>query len=113
MILNGKGWHYLAVKKLFEVLKQIMSKYVGEFYCFNCLQLFRTKRKLESHKQLCENKKLFGVVMLSQDTKIVDLDHKTLCVIYADLESLIKKIDECKNNFKTSFTVKVGREHMQ
>ena len=33
---------------------------------------------------------------------------KTPSIIYADLESLIKKIDECKNNHKKLPTTKVG-----
>ena len=33
MILNGEGWHYLAVTKLSALLKEIMSKHHGDFYC--------------------------------------------------------------------------------
>ena len=33
MILNIEGWHYLAVKKLPPLLRGIMSKHYGEFYC--------------------------------------------------------------------------------
>ena len=97
MIPNRKGWHYLAVKKLSALLKQIIPKHVGIFYCSNCLHLFRTKSKLESHKHVCESKELCGVVP-SQDT-ILGLNYKTASIIYADLESLIKRVDEYKNNF--------------
>ena len=34
-------------------------------------------------------------------------------IIYADLESLIKKVDECKNNFKNSSTAKVDEHILQ
>ena len=44
MIPNGEGWHYLAVKKLSELLRGITSKHNGGFYCLNCLHSFRTKR---------------------------------------------------------------------
>ena len=30
-------------------------------------------------------------------------------IIYGDLESLIEKIDECKNNLENSFTIKVSK----
>ena len=33
---------------------------------------------------------------------------KAPSIIYADLESLIKRINGCKNNFDKSFTTKVG-----
>ena len=32
---------------------------------------------------------------------------KTPCIIYADLESLIKKIDDSKNNPEKSSTIKI------
>ena len=36
---------------------------------------------------------------------------KMPCIIYADIESLIRKIDGHKNNPENSFTTKIG-EHM-
>ena len=50
MIPNKEGWHYIAVKKLTALLKRITLKHTGDDYCLNCLYLFRTKSKLESHK---------------------------------------------------------------
>ena len=52
--------------------------------------------------------------MPSEDTKILEFNQyhksdKTPFVIYADLESLIEKIDGCKNNPQKSFTTKVGK----
>ena len=51
--------------------------------------------------------------MSSKDTKILGFNQywksdKTPSIIYADLESLIKRIDGCKNNFE-KFTAKVGK----
>ena len=34
---------------------------------------------------------------------------KTLCIIYADLVSLTKKIDNCKNNPEKYSTTKTGK----
>ena len=48
MILNGEGWHYLAVKKLSALLRGIMSKYHNYFYCVNYLHSFATENKRES-----------------------------------------------------------------
>ena len=61
MIPNEEGWHGLGVKKLLALLRGIMSKRHGDFYCLNCLHSFATENKLESHKKVCENK---DVVML-------------------------------------------------
>ena len=51
-----EGCHYLAVKKIFTLLRGITSKHNGDFYCFNCLHTFRTENKLKSHEKLCKNK---------------------------------------------------------
>ena len=39
MIANGEGWHFLAVKKFFVLLRGITSKHTGDF-CLNCLHSF-------------------------------------------------------------------------
>ena len=54
--------------------------------------------------------------MLSEDTKIIEFNQncksdKDSFIIYADLESLIEKINECKNNPEKSSTTKVS-EHI-
>ena len=59
MILIGKGWYYLTVKKLSALLRGITSKHYSDFYWLNCLHSFRTKTNLGSHKKVCENKDFF------------------------------------------------------
>ena len=54
MITDGKKWHYLAIKNLSALFREITSKHVGEFYCLNCLHSFRTENKLKKHKNLCK-----------------------------------------------------------
>ena len=41
-----EGQHYLALKKLPTLLREIISKYHGDVYCFNYLNSFRTKINL-------------------------------------------------------------------
>ena len=55
MIAGGKNWHYLAVKKLSALFRRIASENSGDFYCLNCLHLFRSKTKLYSYGNLCKN----------------------------------------------------------
>ena len=59
MVTNTGGWYYLAIKNIC-IIKT--SKHDGDFYCLNCLHLFRTKNTLESHKKVCENKNIFVVL---------------------------------------------------
>ena len=61
------------------------------------------QKKIESHKNVCENKDFPNVVMPSEDTKILEFNQyqkfdKAPFTIYADLECIIEKIDGCKNN---------------
>ena len=45
MIPNEEKWHDLAVKKLSALLRGIISKHHGDFYCLNCLHSFATEKK--------------------------------------------------------------------
>ena len=47
MILNGGG----GSKKQSALLREIISKCDGDFHCLNCLQLFRTKNKVDLTKK--------------------------------------------------------------
>ena len=100
---------YCSKKKLPALLRRITLKHNGDYYCLNYLHSFRTKNKLRSHKKVCEKKDLCSVAMPSIDTKILEFDQhrisdKAPFIIYADLESLIVKIDGCKNNPEKSST---------
>ena len=61
-------------KKLSALLIGIILKHKSNFYSLNCLHLFRTKNKIESHKKLCENKDFCNIVMPSEDNKILEFD---------------------------------------
>ena len=65
---------------------------------------------------MCKNKGFCSVVMLSEETKILELNQyrksdETSSIIYADLKSLYKSINICKNNFEKPFTTKTD-EHI-
>ena len=81
----------------------------GDFYCLNCLHLFKVKNKLGSHKSVCENKDFWNVIMPSEDTKILEFSQyqkydKVPFIIYAGIECIIKNIDRSKNNPENSST---------
>ena len=72
------------------------------------------KKQFKSHKKVCKDKYFCGVVMSFEDNKILKLNQywdsdKTPLIIYADLESLIKKSDWCRNNLDKLSTTKVGK----
>ena len=109
-----EGWHYLAVKKLSALLHKKTSKHKGGFYCLNCLNSFRTKSNLKSYEKASKNKDIHGIVMPSEKKKILEFNlymksNKMSCIIYADIESLIRKIDRCANNPEKSSKMKIGQ----
>ena len=66
---------------------------MGGFYYLKCVRSFRTENKPKSHEKVCKNKYFCGIVMPSekynklQFNQYIKLDK---CIIYADIESLIK-----------------------
>ena len=77
----------------------------------NCLHSFRTENELKSHEKICENKDFCGIAMPSEKDNILELNQymksdKMPYIIYADIESLIRKIDECENNPEKIFNIK-------
>ena len=66
MIRNGEKWHYIAIKKLSALLWGITSKNIGNCYCLNRLNSFRTKNNLKSDKNLCEYKDFCNIAMPSE-----------------------------------------------
>ena len=90
-------------KKVSVLLQGITSKPHGGFFWLNCPYSFETEDKLESRKNLLENKDLCNILMPSEDTKILEFNQnqefdKPPFTIYADLECLIEKTDGSKIN---------------
>ena len=76
---------------------------------------FRVENKLKSHEKVCKNKDGILWTCNSCNDKILKLKQylksdKMPYIIYADIESLILKIDGCANNPEKSSTAKIG-EH--
>ena len=93
IIIDGKKWHYLTVKKLSALFSKITSNHDGDFYCLNCFHSFRTENKLK-HKNVCKNHDCCCVEMHKEDNKILKYSHgensmKVPFIIYADLKWIL------------------------
>ena len=111
-----KSWHLLEVKKISTLLLEITSKHDGDFYCLDCLYSFGTENELKHHEKVCKKKKFCGIVMPSGKDSILEFNQymksdKMLYIVYADIESLVTKIDGCANNPENSLKTKM-REHI-
>ena len=76
------------------------------------MSFFCKKTQLESHTKVCQNKDLCNVVMLSEDTKILEYNqyqnsYREPFIIYADFECLTEKIEKHRNNPQNSSMTKV------
>ena len=114
MISNGENWHYLAVKSLSRLLRGITSNHYGDYYCLNCFHSYRTEKKLNFQKKVCENHEYCSIEMPSNSNNLIrynqgDKSLKLPFIIYADLECLLKKISTCKNNPDLSSTSKINQ----
>ena len=94
-------------KKNIGIIKRNNFKHNGDFYCVNCLHSCSKEKKIESHKNVCENKDFCNSIMKYEYTKILELNQcqksdKARFITYADLECIIKRIDGCINNPKNS-----------
>lgn len=81
-----------------------------------CLHSLRTGNKVRYQEKACKNEIFCAITLTTQKEIILKLNQnmksgKSRCIIYADLESLIKKVDRCKNNPERLSTIKVD-EHI-
>ena len=109
-----KSKHYLAVKSLSALFREITSKHEGDFYCLNCFCSYIPENKLIKNRRVCENHDYWYLEMPKEDNKILKYNHgekslKVPFIIYADLESLFEKMNTCNNSPKKSSTTKINK----
>ena len=103
--------HYLTVKNLPRLLRGITSNHDGDFYCLNYFHSYRTKNKLEAHKNICD---YYHVEMPTKDNNTIKYNQgeksiKLPFVVYADLERLLEKMSTCYNNPEKSSTTEIDK----
>ena len=109
MTTDGEKWHYLAVKKLSTLLKGITSN-----YCLNCFNSYSTKEKLKKHRNVSENHDYCYVEIPEKDNKILKYNYgeksmKAPFIIYADIKSILEKMNTYHNNPEKSSTTKINK----
>ena len=77
--INDSKWRKSSLelsysKKLSGLLRGIISKDYGDFYCLNYLHSFRTENKLKSYEKVCKNKDFGGIVMPSEKDNILEFN---------------------------------------
>ena len=60
---NENNWHYLAIKSISGLSRDIASTNHDDFYFLNCLHSYRTLNALKNHEKLCKNNDYCNVKM--------------------------------------------------
>ena len=69
MISNGENCHYLAVKSLSGLFTGVTSNHKEDYYCLNCFHSYRTKNKLDAHKNIATLKCQIKIIIKLSTTK--------------------------------------------
>ena len=81
-------------KKTVYIIKRSNIETSWRFLLFECLYSFRTENKLKSHKKVCKNKEICGIVTPREKKKILKFNqyvksYRMPCIICVDVECLI------------------------
>ena len=111
LIKDGENSHYCLVKNMSALIySQINRHKEARNICLNCLNSYNTKQALDKHKEYCYNNECVKTIMPEKGTflRFKNFLHseKVPFIVYADMESLIKNMDNCDPNPKNSYTKK-------
>ena len=107
MIIDGKKWHYLAVKNLSRLLRGITSNDNWDFYCLNCFHSYNRDNKLKRHEKVCNNHDPCHTDMPKEHNKVLEYNHgKSSLKNQFAVEFEIKKQHSCPNQLEKSYTEK-------
>ena len=114
MITDGEKWQYLALKSISALFRGITGNNNGDFYYLNCFQSYATENRFKKHKKICENHGYCYVEKPEEENKIFKYNQgeksmKVPFITYADLESLLEKLNTCHINPEKSSTTKINK----
>ena len=114
LIKDGVNSHYCLIKNISALLTTQYNNHKGKReYCFNCLNSFKSQEALNSHLEYCNLNECIKINMPTPNT-FLEFDkfingEKAPFVIYADFESILKPLNTCKPDPKTSNTHKYNK----
>ena len=112
MLIEENGVkHYTWVKNQSALLaSQVSNHKERSYFCDRCLNLFWCEKSLNNHLEYCSNHKAVKIVMPGEGTILKFKDYqrseRVPFKIFADVESLTKKIQTCEANPEKCYTKK-------
>ena len=107
LIANDTTNHYCLVTNLQGLLRRQAGNH-HIHYCRRCLNGFRLRDSLVKHKVYCDNHEVLRPELPKPGTmlsfKNYNRSMRVPFVVYADFESIIKSIDTCQPDPRTSYT---------
>ena len=111
LLKDGENSHYCLVNNISALLIAQLNNHKGTRHiCLSCLNGFNTKQALDNHKEYCYAYECVKTIMPEKGTmlnfKNFPHSEKVPFIIYADLEALIKEMQNCDPNPQKSYTKK-------
>ena len=111
LLKDGENSHYCLVNNISALLIAQLNNHKGTRHiCLSCSNGFNTKQALDNHKEYCYAYECVKTIMPEKGTllnfKNFPHSEKVPFIIYADLEALIKEMQNCDPNPQKSYTKK-------
>ena len=111
LIKDGENSHYCLVKNMSALIASQINNHKGtRNICLNCFNSFKCIQSLDKHKEYCYNNECVKTIMPEPGTylRFKNFVHseKVPFIVYADMESLIKNMDNCDPDPNKSYTKK-------
>ena len=118
LIANEETNHFCWIKNMSRLIYGDVSKHHGKrYFCYRCLNSFRSEKSLEKHKEYCQNNEAVKIEMpmiKDDEGKFLGPEYiyfknhykkqRVPFVVYADFECFTEKIDTCQPEEGKSFT---------
>ena len=118
LIANEETNHFCWIKNMSRLIYGDVSKHHGKrYFCYRCLNSFRSEKSLEKHKEYCQNNEAVKIEMpmfKDDEGKFLGPEYiffknhykkqRVPFVVYADFECFTEKIDTCQPDDGKSFT---------
>ena len=104
LLKDGENSHYCLINNMSALLASQINKHKGtRNICLNCLNSFKCKQSLDKHKEYCYNNEFIKTIIPEPGTylRFKNFVHseKVPFIIYADLESIVKRMDNYNSDY--------------